>query len=89
MSTLQDHGRLMVFRLLGTTSAMAAASTGAAKTSNTVKIKMGTQSFTLFVKPSSELRVKATSLPAAHKGVRYTTTHSAAGGNAPFLLTVS
>jgi hypothetical protein len=49
----------------------------------------GTQSFTIFVKPSSALHVSTTSLPAAHKGVHYTTTLVAAGGTTPYKWKVS
>jgi len=44
----------------------------------------GTQNFTLFVTPSSVLHVSTTSVPAAHKGVHYTTTLAAAGGKTPY-----
>ena len=49
----------------------------------------GTQSFTLFVTPSSVLHVTTTSLPAADHGATYKAQLAAAGGTAPYRWSIT
>ena len=49
----------------------------------------GTQSFTLYVTPSSVLHVTTTSLPGAQKGTAYSTQLTAAGGKTPYKWSVT
>jgi hypothetical protein len=48
-----------------------------------------TQSFTLYVAPSTVLHVTTTSLPAAQIGVAYSATLAAAGGTTPYRWTMT